>query len=130
MGALEIKNLSVITEVCDAFNRHDAEGILDHFVEDAAWLLSRGVPPDGQTLIGKSAIRDMLHQRFGSIPDMAWNISSHWVGGNRGCSEWRVTGTEANGSSLNWLGCDLWELNADSKVIRKDTYWKYSGGEY
>ena len=36
MGAVEIKNLAVITEVCDAFNRHDAEGILDHFVEDAA----------------------------------------------------------------------------------------------
>jgi hypothetical protein len=30
---------------------------------------------------------------------------------------------------LNWLGCDLWLLNADSKVIRKDTYWKYFGGE-
>ena len=51
MDALETKNLVVITAVCDAFNRHDAEGILDHFIEDAAWLLSRGTPPDGQTLM-------------------------------------------------------------------------------
>ena len=129
MDASEKRNLAVITEVCDAFNRHDAEAILEHFTDDAIWLLSRGTPPDGRTVTGKSAIRDMLRQRFGSIPDMAWEIRGHWVGGNRGCSEWRVTGTEADGKRLDWLGCDLWELNAESKIIRKDTYWKYAGGE-
>jgi ketosteroid isomerase-like protein len=129
MTATEQRNLAIITEICDAFNQHDAEGILKHFTDDADWLLSRGEPAEGRRLIGKAAIRDMLRQRFSAIPDMAWEIHSHWVGGNRGCSEWTVTGTEKNGNRLNWLGCDLWTLNDDGKVVLKDTYWKYAGGE-
>ena len=127
MNETEQRNQKIITDICEAFNQHDAEGILAHFVDDAAWLLSRGVPPEGARLIGKDAIREMLHQRFSSIPDMAWEIHSHWVGGNRGCSEWTVTGTEKNGNRLNWLGCDLWTFRGD-RVVKKDTYWKYVDG--
>ncbi len=123
------RNRDIVETICEAFNQHDAEGILAHFAEDSVWLLSRGAPPDGATLKGKPAIREMLHQRFNSIPDMAWEIHSHWAGGNRACSEWTVSGTEANGDKLEWLGCDLWQLNDDGKVLRKDTYWKYAGGE-
>ena len=125
----EKRNLKIITDVCEAFNQHDAETILAHFTEDSAWLASRGEAPEGLRLSGKDAIRAMLHQRFTSIPDMAWEIHSHWVGGNRGCSEWTVTGNEANGNRLNWLGCDLWVLRDDGMITRKDTYWKYAGGE-
>lgn len=123
------RNHQIVEEICEAFNQHDAEGILAHFRDDGVWLLSRGAPPDGATVKGKQAIREMLHQRFAQIPDMAWEIHSHWAGGNHACSEWTVTGTEANGNKLNWLGCDLWLLDDDGKVIKKDTYWKYAGGE-
>lgn len=129
MNDAERRNLAVITEVCDAFNRHDIEGILRHFTADAAWLLSRGAPPDGERVVGTEALRAMLRRRFRTIPDMAWEIRSHWVGGARGCSEWRVTGTEANGNRLDWLGCDLWELDGDGRIVKKDTYWKYAGTE-
>lgn len=129
MNETEQRNLKIITDVCEAFNRHDAEAILAQFTEDAEWLTSRGTQPDGQTLRGKAAIAAMLDQRFSSIPDMAWEIHSHWVGGDRGCSEWTVSGTESNGNRLNWMGCDLWVLNADGMITRKDTYWKYAGGE-
>lgn len=129
MTNTEQRNLKIITDVCEAFNRHDAEAILAQFAEDAVWLASRGSAPDGLRLEGKAAIRAMLHQRFSAIPDMAWQIHSHWVGGNRGCSEWTVTGNETNGNKLNWLGCDLWLLDDDGMILQKDTYWKYAGGE-
>lgn len=129
MNDAERRNLAVITEVCDAFNRHDVEGVLRHFTADAAWLLSRGAPPDGERVVGTEALRAMLRRRFRTIPDMAWEIRSHWVGGARGCSEWRVTGTETNGNRLDWLGCDLWELDGDGRIVKKDTYWKYAGAE-
>ena len=129
MNDAERRNLAVITEVCDAFNRHDVEGVLRHFTADAAWLLSRGAPPDGERVVGTEALRAMLRRRFRTIPDMAWEIRSHWVGGARGCSEWRVTGTEINGNRLDWLGCDLWELDGDGRIVKKDTYWKYAGAE-
>ena len=125
----ERRNLAVITEVCDAYNRHDVEGIVRHFAEDSSWLLSRGVPPEGGRARGLDEIRAMAHRRFRTIPDMYWHIRSHWVGGNRGCSEWTVTGTESNGNKINWLGCDIWELDDDGKVVTKDTYWKFAGEE-
>ena len=125
----ERSNLAVITEVCEAFNRHDVEGILRHFTEDADWLLSRGTPPEGDRVQGIEAIRTMLRRRFRTIPDMAWEIQSHWVGGNRGCSEWIVSGTETNGNRLEWLGIDVWELNDDGQISKKDTYWKFVGEE-
>lgn len=129
MNDSERRNLAVITEVCDAYNRHDVEGIVQHFAEDSSWLLSRGVPPEGGRARGIDEIRAMAHKRFRTIPDMYWHIRSHWVGGNRGCSEWTVTGTESNGNKINWLGCDIWELNDDGKVVTKDTYWKFAGEE-
>ncbi len=129
MNDIEKRNLKIITDVCEAFNRHDAEAILAQFAEDGIWIVSRGTPPDGRTFRGKTEVAKMLEQRFTSIPDMAWEIHSHWVGGNRGCSEWTVTGTEANGNHLNWMGCDLWELDDDGIITRKDTYWKYEGSE-
>ena len=129
MNDSERRNLAVITEVCDAYNRHDVEGIIRHFAEDSSWLLSRGVPPEGGRARGIDEIRAMAHKRFRTIPDMYWHIRSHWVGGNRGCSEWTVTGTESNGNKINWLGCDIWELDDDGKVVTKDTYWKFAGEE-
>jgi taurine dehydrogenase small subunit len=129
MNESERRNLAVITEVCDAYNRHDVEGIVRHFAEDSSWLLSRGVPPEGGRARGIDEIRAMAHKRFRTIPDMYWHIRSHWVGGSRGCSEWTVTGTESNGNKINWLGCDIWELNDDGKVVTKDTYWKFAGEE-
>lgn len=125
----ERRNLAVITEVCDAYNRHDVEGIVRHFAEDSSWLLSRGVPPEGGRARGLDEIRAMAHRRFRTIPDMYWDIRSHWVSGNRGCSEWTVSGTETNGNKINWLGIDVWELNDDGKIVTKDTYWKFAGDE-
>ena len=51
------------------------------------------------------------------------------MSGNRGCSEWTVTGSETNGNEINWLGCDIWELNDAGQVVTKDTYWKFPGEE-
>jgi ketosteroid isomerase-like protein len=129
MTEIEKRNLLIITEVCDFFNRHDSGAILARFAEDALWLTSRGDSPEGFRLTGKDAIRTMLQKRFASIPDMSWKIHSHWVAGDRGCSEWTVTGNELNGNTLNWLGCDLWTLRKDGMITRKDTYWKYTGNE-
>ena len=129
MNKEEDRTRRIVDIVCEAFNNHDPEAILEHFAEDGVWLLSRGTAPDGQVLTGKEEIRRMLVQRFSAIPDMAWEIHSHWAGGNRACSEWTVTGSEANGAALKWLGCDLWQLDGDGKILRKDTYWKYAGEE-
>ena len=123
----EKRNLFIITEVCESFNRHDIEAILSRFADNAIWLTSRGNDPEGHRFTGKKEIRKILHKRFSSIPDMFWKIHSHWVSNNRGCSEWTVTGNEINGDQLNWFGCDLWTLREDGMIVTKDTYWKHTG---
>ena len=127
--ATEKRNRDIEEIDCQAINAHDPDTILEHFAEKSEWLLSRGAPPDGMTLRGKVEIRAMLEHRFISIPDMAWNIHSHWAGNDRVCSEWTGSGTESNGAKLEWRGCDLWRFDGNGKIVRKDTYWKYAGGE-
>ena len=61
--------------------------------------------------------------RFKLIPDMNWAIDHEYVTGNRAVSVWRVTGHTADGTVLNYQGCDLWEFR-DGYVLNKDTYWK------
>jgi hypothetical protein len=49
----------------------------------------------------------------------------HWIFGNdKAISEWNVQGTMPDGSTFNYLGCDLWEFR-NNLVTKKDTYWKY-----
>ena len=54
MTEAERRNLKIITDVCEAFNRHDAGFIMGHFHEDGVWLTSRGAPPEGHRLSGKA----------------------------------------------------------------------------
>lgn len=119
----EASALAVIERCCDAFNRHDVEGILADFADDAIWLLSAGPTAEGRRLTGKREIRELLTQRFRDIPDMSWAVIRHFASGNLVCSEWRVTGTPKSGAAINWLGVDIWELKND-KIVKKDTYWK------
>jgi ketosteroid isomerase-like protein len=45
------------------------------------------------------------------------------VYGDRGVSEWTLTGTTTDGERLELRGCDLWTFG-NGKVIKKDSYWK------
>lgn len=122
-GTTESAALAVIERCCDAFNRHDVDGILSEFADDSYWLLSMGPTPEGRRLNGKAEIRAVLEQRFRDIPDMNWAVIRHFADGNIVCSEWTVTGTPKNGPRINWLGIDIWELK-NGKIVKKDTYWK------
>ncbi|TMB83149.1 MAG: nuclear transport factor 2 family protein, partial [Chloroflexi bacterium] len=49
------------------------------------------------------------------------------VVGNRGASEWTLTGTTTDGDHLEIRGCDLWTFR-DGQIARKDSYWKIRAG--
>ncbi|MSO73873.1 MAG: nuclear transport factor 2 family protein [Alphaproteobacteria bacterium] len=119
----EANALAVVERCCDAFNRHDVEGILSDFADGAVWLLALGPNTDGRKLNDKPEIRALLTQRFRDIPDMNWAVFRHFASGNLVCSEWTVTGTPKSGPRINWLGVDIWEIK-NNKIVKKDTYWK------
>lgn len=128
MNGNEARNIATAESLCKAWNDHDPDAFAGHFAEDGIWLLARGTPPDGLTVRGRDAVRDMYRQFCETIPDIHCDVRCHWANGNdRACSEWHITGTMADGTRLDWLGLDLWQFDADGKVVRCDAYYKSDG---
>lgn len=110
-------------QVLDAFNRHDLDAIMAYFAEDATLDMPRGADPWGARAVGKAAVREAIASRFSGIPDVHYSEDRHWVCGDRGASEWLLTGTTTTGQLVAVRGCDLWEFR-DGLIARKDSNWK------
>ena len=85
--------------------------------------MPRGPDPWGQKMVGSNEVRRGLASRFAGIPDVHYAEDRHWIAGDRGCSEWLLTGTSIDGETIAVRGCDLFEFSA-GKIVRKDSYWK------
>ena len=112
-----------LREILDAFNRHDLDAIMGFFEDDCTFDFPRGPDPWGERYVGKSEVRRGLARRFEGIPDVHYGEDRHWVAGDRGVSEWLLTGTTRAGIKVRVRGCDLWEFRG-GKVVYKDSYWK------
>jgi ketosteroid isomerase-like protein len=112
-----------LERVLDAFNRHDLDAIMSFFTDDCVLSMPRGPGPSGKQAIGKTAVRSLLATRFEGIPDVHYGDERHFVAGDRGVSEWLLTGTARSGERVEVRGCDLFEFRGD-KISRKDSYWK------
>jgi len=109
--------------IADAFNAHDLDAIMEFFADDCTFDMPRGPDPWGRRLTGKAAVREGFATRFKGLPDVHYGDDRHWVSGDRGVSEWLLTGTTPDGRRVQVRGCDLWEFR-DGKVSRKDSFWK------
>jgi hypothetical protein len=85
--------------------------------------MPKGSTPRGQIFKGKAAVREGLASRFKGIPDVHYGEDEHWVCGNRGVSEWTLTGTTSENIKVNVRGCDLW-IFQDGKIVQKNSFWK------
>ena len=113
-----------LKDIGAAFNSRDVERIVSYFHEECIFWLALGPEYSGRSVVGKEAVRQMLAARFKVIPDMHWaRLDEYLAGDNRGVTVWRVTGKSADGSVLDYKGCDLYEFK-DGLIWRKDTYWK------
>ncbi len=106
-----------------AFNAHDLDAVMGFFTDDCVLEMPRGPEPWGRRLEGREQVREGLASRFAGLPDVHYGDDRHWVAGNRGCSEWLLTGTSADGGAVEVRGCDLFEFR-DGRIARKDSYWK------
>ena len=113
----------ILERFLDAFNRHDVDAIMDFFAEDCVFETPRGPSPWGRRLEGKEEVRKGIEARFAGIPDISYVDDRHFVSGDRGVSEWTITGTDTSGERVEVRGCDLFELR-EGRIARKDSYWK------
>ena len=117
------RDLATLRAIAQAFDRHDIDGIMAHFVEDAVFDSPRGAERHGTRYEGRAAIREAFLARFAGIPDVRYQEDEHFMDGDRGASEWTLSGTTPDGQRLEIRGCDLWRLR-DGKVVKKDSFWK------
>jgi taurine dehydrogenase small subunit len=113
----------VLERVLEGFNRHDLDAIMSFFTEDCVFESPRGPEPWGRRYVGRAEVARGLGARFEGIPDVHYGEDAHFVAGDRGASEWTLTGTSVEGQRLRVRGCDLWTFRGD-EIVRKDSFWK------
>ena len=115
--------IGMLRSICAAFDRHDLDAIMAHFADDAVFESPRGSERWGTRVSGKEHVRKAFAERFSGIPDIRYRDDDHFVDGDRGASEWTLSGTTTDGQRIEVRGCDLWTLR-DGKVVKKDSFWK------
>jgi steroid delta-isomerase-like uncharacterized protein len=113
----------MLRAIAHAFDTHDLDAIMAHFADDAVFESPRGSSKYGTRFVGKAAVREAFAGRFSGIPDVRYQDDDHFVDGDRGASEWTLSGTTTEGQHLEIRGCDLWTFR-DGQVVKKDSYWK------
>ena len=119
--------VEILRDIAAGFDTHDLDRILRHFADDAVFESPRGPDAWGQRFEGAAAIREAFASRFSGIPDVRYRDDDHFVDGDRGASEWTLSGTTTDGQRLEVRGCDLWTFR-DGKIVKKDSYWKIRTG--
>ena len=117
------ERLAAIEAVTQAFDDHDLDGIMAHIATDAVFDSPRGPNAWGTRVTGSEAIREAFAARFSGIPDVRYGDASHFVDGDRGASEWTLSGTTVDGQRIEVRGCDLWTFRG-AEIVKKDSFWK------
>ena len=117
------RRVEMLRAIASGFDRHDLDAIMAHFADDAVFETPRGTEPWGRRVVGHEAVRAAFADRFAGIPDVRYQQDDHFVDGDRGASEWTLSGTTIDGERLEIRGCDLWTFR-DGAVVKKDSYWK------
>ena len=115
--------LQILREVAAAFDRHDLDAIMAYFVDDCVFETPRGDEAWGRRVEGRDAVRAAFADRFAGIPDVRYTDDSHFVAGDRGLSEWLLSGTTMDGQRIEVRGCDIWTFRGD-KIAVKNSFWK------
>ena len=113
-----------LKDLVHAFNAHDLDWIMEFFAEECELETPRGPEPWGTRFTGREAVRNGLAGRFRGLPDVHYSNDEHWTCGDHAVSKWLLTGTATDGQRIAVRGCDLFDLDVDGKVLRKDSYWK------
>jgi ketosteroid isomerase-like protein len=117
------ERMAMLRAIAHGFDTHDLDAIMTHFADDAVFEAPRGSEAWGTRITGKAAVREAFAGRFAGIPDVRYLDDEHFVDGDRGASEWTLSGTTTDGQRIEVRGCDLWTFRG-GRVVKKDSYWK------
>jgi steroid delta-isomerase-like uncharacterized protein len=118
-------HIGVLKAFGEAFNRHDAEGLVALMSDDCVFRTLMGEHAGGNSIVGKVAVREAFMQTFTSFPDAQWKPRGIiMVEGNRGSTEWTFVATrKSDGARFDMDGVDMFTFK-DGKIAIKDAYRK------
>jgi steroid delta-isomerase-like uncharacterized protein len=105
------------------WNRHDVDLLMTFMAEDCVFESTAGPEACGTRHAGRERVRRAFARVFEAFPDARFAEARHFVAGDRGVSEWRFTGTTAEGKTVEVDGCDLFTFAGD-KIARKSSFFK------
>ena len=112
-----------LIDYSNAWNAHDIDKIMSYHTEDTVFDTGGGEAVYGTRFEGLAAVRQRFAEVWAELPDVEFRDGSHFVSGDRGCSEWTFVATRPDGSKMEVQGCDLFTFR-DGKILRKNSLLK------
>lgn len=121
----DAQNIQLLKKFGEAFNRHDAQALVDMMTPDCTFRTAMGEVSTGTVIRGRDAVFQAFQATFKNFPDARWNSRGpDWVVGDRGVSEWTFVATRASdGAKFDVDGVDVFWIK-DGLIDVKDAYRK------
>ena len=114
---------ATLDRLFDAFNRHDADGVMGCFAAEAVFFTAAGPTAAGRRVEGLDAIRAAFVAVWTEMPDVRWTVRRSRVFADGGMTEWLFTGTRPDGARIEAEGLDLFTFDGD-RVASKSAFRK------
>ena len=100
----------LINRYFDAFNRHDIEGVMACFHDEAVL-----VGPNGKRLVGRAEVRRSYETEFALFPDAHCELRVCTGNSGRGVAESFFSGTRSGRGRIEAIGAEVMEI-LDGKI--------------
>ena len=107
----------------EGWNGHNVDRLMTFMADDCVFESAAGAEVCGTRHTGRERVREAFARLFATYPDVAFCDTRHVVTGDRGLSEWRFTGTRADGTRVEVDGCDVFTFRGD-KIAVKSSFLK------
>lgn len=115
--------LRVVLDFNDAFNRHDAAGMMALMTDDCVFE-NTDPAPDGTVYAGKEAVTRFWQDFFSESPHAHIEIEEAFGLGNSRCvMRWRYSWVDASGASGHVRGVDIFKAR-EGLICEKLSYVK------
>ena len=102
----------------DAWNAHDIDKIMSFHTKDCVFETGGGSEKYGTRITGFEAVRQRFIEVWTELPDVRFENGTHFLSGNRGCSEWTFVATRPDGTVMEMNGCDLFTFEGGKIKVK------------